>query len=835
MFEIYYKDMSKITVSSAMNAIPAIANTAGYALANLKTKDTSAISNAIQDIYDTKYATGSYDNLEDSYYNTIASAPSFGIDDVALGRGEYLGNALKAGFTGLGAFKASGGNLYGIGGSTIANLITGGVGFLGGIASGIVGYENAKKELAQLQADREDALAYNNINLNYATDNTRNTLYNNLKMNIKAFGGELTPFVNQGDFTNGVKYIENGGTHEENPNMGVQMGVDNEGIPNKVEEGEVIWNDYVFSKRLTPTEAFLKEAGLGKKYVGKTYAEIAKDISKESENRPFDTISRNGLNDRLAKLAMVQELSRAIERQDEQFAEDEVMYDEAMNSAADGGPLKSILFPSLNTEDDTMLSEVERRAQAEKNKRALKRKEEIKGWYKNAKQRVIDAFSPRIDTVDVRELPQNFNSINSLLFPALNSSTQVDNELKKGGKINIKPSKRGTFTSAAKKRGMGVQEFASKVLANPNKYSEAMRKKAQFAKNAAKWHAFGGNLFPYGGDLYDLIYDPESPYGDIGNSLLNPDDVEINNNIYIPDNIFKDLKTRYKGRVRPMKIPATNYAITNVDEQEVDEPEVQSVIDRYKQGHRNDVNAPWYNPQVKGEGVNHFSTMMSGAQVLSDLLGGTNEEDYSDADIIGRAARNIREVSPTPIGGYMRFSPYDINYDIARLDNINAGNIRAMLDLAAGNRGAAMAGLYGSNARAIAQRGDLRRKALEYNDNRENAVAQFNTGIDQINAQQALQAAIQNQSADYQRGQLKTEEAKLRDVVKSATSQAKSSNITNWGNNMDKERRDRWNAQTAMEVLKAQGFSPDDYYNYLYGVDIEKTGKKRKKKESKGE
>ncbi|UCD07332.1 MAG: hypothetical protein JSW41_05940, partial [Candidatus Aenigmatarchaeota archaeon] len=66
---------------------------------------------------------------------------------------------------------------------------------------------------------------------------------------------------------------------------------------------------------------------------------------------------------------------------------------------------------------------------------------------------------------------------------------------KKGGKsgIYIKPSKRGTFTAAAKKHGHGVQEHASHVLANKEDFSPAMVKKANFAKNASKWgHASGG-------------------------------------------------------------------------------------------------------------------------------------------------------------------------------------------------------------------------------------------------------------------------------------------------------------------------------------------------------
>ena len=73
-------------------------------------------------------------------------------------------------------------------------------------------------------------------------------------------------------------------------------------------------------------------------------------------------------------------------------------------------------------------------------------------------------------------------------------------EYASGGKIHIKPSKRGTFTAAAKKHGKSVQAFASQVLANKNRYSSAMVKKANFARNAARWHAEGGILERYDAD-----------------------------------------------------------------------------------------------------------------------------------------------------------------------------------------------------------------------------------------------------------------------------------------------------------------------------------------------
>lgn len=53
--------------------------------------------------------------------------------------------------------------------------------------------------------------------------------------------------------------------------------------------------------------------------------------------------------------------------------------------------------------------------------------------------------------------------------------------------VKIAPSKKGTFTAAAKKSGMTVQQKATSVLNSPTA-SPAMKKKANFAKNAAGWN-----------------------------------------------------------------------------------------------------------------------------------------------------------------------------------------------------------------------------------------------------------------------------------------------------------------------------------------------------------
>lgn len=122
-----------------------------------------------------------------------------------------------------------------------------------------------------------------------------------------SFGGDLN--TNGGDFSNGLIMIGNGGTHEENPMEGVQMGMDAQGIPNLVEEGEVIFNDYVFSDRMNVPNSMRSSLGLSK---GKnlTFAKAAKKLSKEAEERPNDPISRRGLLDSMSKLQQVQESLR---------------------------------------------------------------------------------------------------------------------------------------------------------------------------------------------------------------------------------------------------------------------------------------------------------------------------------------------------------------------------------------------------------------------------------------------------------------------------------------------------------------------------------------------
>ena len=119
-----------------------------------------------------------------------------------------------------------------------------------------------------------------------------------------AIGGDLQ--TNSADWSTGLTHIDAGSSHEMNPNDGVQMGVDSEGVPNLVEEGEVVYDDYVFSNRI-PVDQTTKEKFHLPKKKDITYAELAKKLEKEISERVNDPISKAGFKAQMLQLEEQQE------------------------------------------------------------------------------------------------------------------------------------------------------------------------------------------------------------------------------------------------------------------------------------------------------------------------------------------------------------------------------------------------------------------------------------------------------------------------------------------------------------------------------------------------
>lgn len=124
-------------------------------------------------------------------------------------------------------------------------------------------------------------------------------------MNVK--GGYFAP-------SNYLK-VNEGGSHDENPNGGVQIGVDQNGTPNMLEEGEPVYNDFVYSDNIIADAEFLAKHNLPKKYEGWLYSRIADDLFEEYSATPLDPISKNGADVMLTRLAECQEEQKQVAEQ----------------------------------------------------------------------------------------------------------------------------------------------------------------------------------------------------------------------------------------------------------------------------------------------------------------------------------------------------------------------------------------------------------------------------------------------------------------------------------------------------------------------------------------
>ena len=111
--------------------------------------------------------------------------------------------------------------------------------------------------------------------------------------------------------------VNTGGSHEENPNGGVQIGVDQQGTPNMLEQGEPVYNDFVYSDNIAADAEFLEKYNLPKKYEGWLYSRIADDLFESYSAMPLDPIEKNGADVMLSRLAECQEEQKRVAEEEE--------------------------------------------------------------------------------------------------------------------------------------------------------------------------------------------------------------------------------------------------------------------------------------------------------------------------------------------------------------------------------------------------------------------------------------------------------------------------------------------------------------------------------------
>ena len=166
----------------------------------------------------------------------------------------------------------------------------------------------------------------------------------NQKLNTFDYGGSM----NGMDLPTGMQSYENGGTHEQNPYGGIQVGVDQQGNPNLVEEGEFRWGDYVFSDRINVDPTLLSRYNLAPatKHQGKkankgklSYADMAKKYAKKNNELANDPIGKNTLEAYMKRLQDAQEDQKFQDSMEQQKQDAINQYRNALTTPQQGNPM----------------------------------------------------------------------------------------------------------------------------------------------------------------------------------------------------------------------------------------------------------------------------------------------------------------------------------------------------------------------------------------------------------------------------------------------------------------------------------------------------------------
>ena len=151
----------------------------------------------------------------------------------------------------------------------------------------------------------DGAIAYDMARDNLMTKmwNAQNKSQGGSNTNVFAKGGPMF------DYDLGISLINAGGSHAENPLGGVPMGKAPDGEDNVVEEGESIFKDYVFSKRLPVPKAIRNKY----KMRSTNFSDMFKEYLKKNgiDERENDPIAQNGLMAFASDLMVSQEMVRA--------------------------------------------------------------------------------------------------------------------------------------------------------------------------------------------------------------------------------------------------------------------------------------------------------------------------------------------------------------------------------------------------------------------------------------------------------------------------------------------------------------------------------------------
>ena len=615
---------------------------------------------------------------------------------------------------------------------------------------------------------------------------------------IFAFGGDMQ--AHGGDFPTGLTHINEGGMHEENPNDGVQMGVDNEGTPNLVEEGETVWNDYVFSNRIPCDETTKKLFHLPKKK-DVTYAEVSKKLEREISERPNDPISRAGFNAQMQKLEEQQERQKQEMEAERAKAAFEALSPEeqqaVIQQVANGGPSQGDGIEGQTVPEEAMMAansgenptEVQGvvptadamgtvAPQEDMNQQMMAEggklfedggnKKKNVGTWKNDKENHWDVFTKPGLRRYIENLKQRL---------AMAPDDETKNAIRKEAMNELNSLQQSYFThvlpDADKEKYDYSEDIKNHQLLFDKLYGNTGFYSTDENGNVRNLIADAINL-PNGAATEDKPEHWADGYNGRRTSIRNFGSTEYGDDKYYKDLVdeFAQLGLTYApnenwkygdNRLYALSLPeAQTDKVTEPkvwdwntgDWVDKTEPKADALgtVAAVKKGAIEEESEK-QTPKLRPEWM-RYAGLFGPAAGLGLMAAGVGKPDYSRLDAALESAGDAHLASYKPLGNYLTYRPMDIWFEQNRMDANARATDRAIMNSSSPSK---MAGLLASGYNSQIVDGELYRKALEYNDAKRAQVAEFNRGTDQFNAQaynqnQQFNADARNKARQYRAG-----------------------------------------------------------------------------------
>ena len=552
----------------------------------------------------------------------------------------------------------------------------------------------------------------------------------------KAFGGDLNTYG--GTYNGGLEYINNGSTHENNILGGVPMGSDRDGIPNLVEEGETIWNDYVFSNRLKVPETLTDKYKLSKDI---TFAEASKKLGKEIEETPNDPISKRTFNFFMQDLQQSQEEVKAKKELAKAKRQFNKLSPQEQLEILNGGPVQG---------DNTMLSNPNEMVSNEP------QQFDDGGWMFDTMWEGAPEYQ---DSYLKGNIPYYQGKISNKDY-SVKDIEGTDNYKNFTKYALTLPDSHNYWQTLSNKTGKDVTYLK-------NNY-ERLRNdgKLGWIHRTPKFNNISTQA-----DTPFTIYQPLDAFGNQKPfNMLSPYGMGYSANNIVP---FSDRVDNNGNTVIDLK---NKEFISTDTKKKTNNKEDNGLLPTWMR----------YAPIV-GSAIGAVSSLLS-------------KPDESSADAILTAAREAGQYTPisfNPIGDYITYNPFDRDYYINKLNAESGAARRAIINQSSGNRGNAMAGILAADYNAQNQLGALARQAEEYNLAQRQKVAEFNRGTNMFNTEGMFKADAANQAAKMQvrntllQGTMQAE--RLRQAARQQLAAERSANLTNLFNNLGNIGRENMN------------------------------------------